>query len=200
MVFESWRTSVESNAVGPYRSGKLTSRSRSMRQKVPEPFRDAMDITALDYFDCQFYGSIAWQYVRQAMLLLRGRSVSGHKRAQRRQWVACRVGCNIRKPEAPRSRLRSVRSPSAARTSIVFRDAEDCFPLGYRNFPVRMFVALLRWLQPGTIRPFVDIFSHFFLARPHGRHRLFRLAGQPGFFVHLLSPSPPIYSAKLTAQ
>jgi hypothetical protein len=40
-----------------------------MRQKVPEPFRSAMDITALDYFDCQFYGSIAWQYVRQAMLL-----------------------------------------------------------------------------------------------------------------------------------
>jgi hypothetical protein len=25
---------------------------------------------SLDYFDCQFYGSIAWQYFRQAMLLL----------------------------------------------------------------------------------------------------------------------------------
>jgi len=50
MVFESRRTSVESNAAELYRSGRLASRPRSMRQKVPEPFCGAMDITVTGLF------------------------------------------------------------------------------------------------------------------------------------------------------
>jgi hypothetical protein len=59
--------------------------------KVPEPFRRAMDITALDHFDCQFYGSIARQYIRQAMLLLGG---SRRRSAQHRRGLERR--CEIR--------------------------------------------------------------------------------------------------------